>query len=246
MTWLIRQQEAGLQDFHPEFKHAVDALIGVIPNAEVGSFRLSGEIIDEMPTSPAQKMRPYQESVVTCFAIPITEDSLWIWHKHGENRSLMANYVLGLAARSIIDRLAALDNIKIEEITALVGQELSMVRLGELAGLGRRGWNNLLIHPEWGAWLQIHAVIGHMSAPLASELATDVCIHCGNCIRACPVKAVKPHRFNPVACSSVVAAPTRRKSKAIALTENSYIECRECIKSCPIGSAPEEIFEWKH
>ncbi len=228
----------------PEYKLLVSTMREVIPNVVIGSFRLTEELVNEMPQKPAQNLALHVGKTISCFAIPIEEDSLWVWHKHGENRSLFANYILAKAAQAVIDRLKAI-GLRAVEITELVGQEISMVKLGELAGLGKRGWNNLLIHPELGSWIQLHAIVSNVRATSAVELKIDTCIHCGNCINACPVNALRPREFNATACSAVVASPTMRKSKAIALTQNSYIECRECISNCPIGSEPERIFEWK-
>lgn len=220
-----------------------NSLVSIIPNAVHGSFTLTRSLLNDMPESASNDLEKYEGRTITCFAIPIDEDSLWVWHKHGNKRSLLANYVLFLAAQSIINDLSLI-SIEAQQLTDIVGQKISMVRVGELAGLGKRGWNNLLIHPEYGSWIQIHAIISNADLVGAIEMENDPCIKCGNCVTACPVNAVKPNSFNAIACSSVVASPTRRKSRAIALTENSYIECRECISSCPIGDQPEGIFEW--
>lgn len=219
-------------------------ILDVIPNAVIGHFTLSQEILNEAPESIKEALQAYQGQLVTCFAIPITEDSLWVWHKSGSRRFLLANYVLSAAAQSVVE---ALNHIGIAsvEITRLVGQSISMVKLGELSQLGRRGKNNLLLHPEWGAWLQLHAVISASETFYGADMLGAVCIGCDACLDACPVKAVKGVEFYPDACRVVVASPTHRKSKSLALTENSYIECRECVSHCPIGNRSEGILEWK-
>jgi epoxyqueuosine reductase len=237
----------------------LEALRDVVPDAVFGSFRLSDHHLARMEPDAAELLAPYVDWSIFVFAVPITDDGLWVWHHHGRHRSLMANYVLAKATRAIQRRLEAdgelavdlpaltHDEVGVEADLTLQPRErrVSMTELGELAGLGTRGWNNVLLHPEYGSWLQIHAMLVEEPLPFDAPLDYDVCTQCMQCIDACPVDALSPGAFDPDPCRAVVAAPWESRSAAEALTSESYIECRECITSCPIGLRAERIFEWR-
>lgn len=75
---------------------------------------------------------------------------------------------------------------------------LSLRYLGQLAGLGDIGLNNLLLTPSYGARVQIGAVI--TDAPLKPDgpiYADKVCIKCQKCIEACPTRAFDPDNYPP-------------------------------------------------
>ena len=67
--------------------------------------------------------------------------------------------------------------------------------LGERAGLGSARVNNLLLHPEFGSWIQLHALI--TDAQVAPDLApmSDPCISCLSCVSACPRQAITTEDF---------------------------------------------------
>jgi ferredoxin len=245
----------------PEQRYAAitSAVADVVPDAVFGAFELDDDHLRRLPEGAAARLAPYRGLSVFVFAIPITDDGLWVWHHHGRHRSLLANYVIAKATGAIQRRLGAAGESAID-VWGLTHDEpgveadlpnqpreqrVSMIELAELAGLGRRGWNNLLLHPEFGAWLQIHAVMTQPVVPRAVRLVEDVCTRCGLCITACPADALEPGAFHPGRCERVVAAPWDARSEAQALTAATYIECRECITSCPIGDPPEGIFQWR-
>ncbi len=75
---------------------------------------------------------------------------------------------------------------------------LSLRYLGQLAGLGDIGLNNLLLTPDWGPRVQLCAVI--TDAPLAPDgpkYADKVCTKCQKCIEACPTRAFDPENYPP-------------------------------------------------
>jgi epoxyqueuosine reductase QueG len=215
----------------------------IFPNILCGCFPINRDVLEGIPAGQVSVMSRYEGWSIFAFAIPITDDGLWVWHKHGDRRYLMANYVLHTAATSMIQHFAA-ENVEAIELTEVTGQSLSMVEIGERARIGRRGWNNLLLHPEWGSWLQIHALLVDYVVGPTSDM-NSVCIQCGKCIDACPVSAITPTSFAPRRCSVVVAAPWIPKSRAKSLSSSTYIECRECISSCPIGKSPEALNSWQ-
>jgi ferredoxin len=215
---------------------AANMVTGVVP--------LDKHILDQAPLPACQALSPYLGWSVFVFALPITDEVLWIWHRSAHRRHLFANYLLLLAAQRVQTRLNSLA-VNSADVAVQYPGVVSLVELAVRAGLGTRGLNNLLLHPEYGAWLQLHALVVEVPLPASPALAGDVCIRCARCIKACPAQAILGRTFLPEKCSQLVASPWMPRSKAIALTENSYVECAECVAVCPIGSPPERVMEWK-
>jgi epoxyqueuosine reductase QueG len=112
---------------------------------------------------------------------------------------------------------------------------LSHRELGALAGIGWRGRNNLLVHPEFGSRVRYTSIL--TDAPLPDRgIDLDAAAGCGDCracVGACPAGAIKmdPLAFDLDRC----AAQVRRFSKSEKL--NALI-CGICVKACGGASAP--------
>jgi epoxyqueuosine reductase len=74
-------------------------------------------------------------------------------------------------------------------------------KIGELAGLGWIGRNNLLVHPEFGARFRLVTVLTTIPLEPGAPLS-DNCGSCRRCASACPAKAIKERRedFDHLAC----------------------------------------------
>lgn len=214
------------------------------PNFVTGLFELTPEVISAAPDNAKDELETFKGWSMLVFALPIKDQALWIWHKAGQTRFLFANYILMRGSQAIQEMLTAA-GINSVDVPSAFGERISMTALGERAGLGTRGLNNLLLHPEYGSWLQIHAILIGQKLAYNDPLPFSVCTECNNCISACPAKALEPDHFYNNRCSLLVASPWLSRSKAIALTQDSYIECAECITSCPIGQQPEGLFTWR-
>ena len=220
------------------------ALQQLIPNIVVGSFQLTELILNQIPHDQQDKLKIYENKWIVVFAVPVTDEGLWVWHSMDGTCSLFANLLLEQAAQNSINVLREMKIFAIS-VSDIVGQNISMVELGVFAGLGQKGRHNLLVHAKHGAWLQLNAIIVSSAVFFNREHFDKICIECDYCIDACPVNALALDSFEAYKCSMVVASPTKRKSKAKALTFHCYIECNECISACPIGKPPEEIYEWR-
>lgn len=224
--------------------HILEILTKTAPTSVASSFCLKDSILAEAPMEVHKYLSLYYDWSVFIYALPIVDQSLWLWHRLDDQRYLFANHILERAADLIRDQLLA-DGIESIDIARRFAGTVSLVELGVRSGLGSRGVNNLLLHPHFGSWIQLHALLIDCTMADNRPLNNDVCTKCGLCVKACPAEAVLGKNFFPERCSSLVASPWMPKSKAIALTANSYLECAECINSCPIGKSPEELFSWK-
>ncbi|RJP27907.1 MAG: epoxyqueuosine reductase [Candidatus Omnitrophota bacterium] len=103
---------------------------------------------------------------------------------------------------------------------------LSHKKLGQLAGLGWIGRNNLLVNKRLGSQFRIVSILTDM--PLKKDKPVDDgCQNCMLCIRACPVKAIKKDRkdFNHIKCFE------KLKEFARQHVVEQYI-CGVCVNVC--------------
>lgn len=227
----------------------ISCILEFIPNAVYGTIslddqRLSG-ITNLLDKEEIKELNKYRGGSFLVFGIPIDDEALWFWNHVNKKRYLTANHIL---ESTIVELGNHFPDSRIRSIDRISNNKVAQVELAELAGIGTRGWNNLLLHPEYGAYLQLVTIATldrYSETEYSTPLLENICIKCGNCIDACPVNAISETGFIAYRCSSVVASPEKVKSKAVAVTANSYIECRACIDSCPIGLNIEKLNEWK-
>jgi epoxyqueuosine reductase QueG len=137
--------------------------------------------------------------------------------------------------------------------------------LAREAGLGRMGWNRILLHPEFGAAVVLGNVL--MDAELTAYHTTvqeNPCIECKLCVSVCPVGAIgKDGRFDFFSCythnyrerlggfadwlGKVIASKTVKAyrqsvtdSETISMWQNLSIggqtRCDRCVAVCPAGT----------
>lgn len=79
---------------------------------------------------------------------------------------------------------------------------LSLKPLAVAAGLGRMGVHRSVIHPRFGSFVLLGAVL--IDRPVTAEdhpIAYNPCLNCNLCVAACPVGALSPDgRFNFASC----------------------------------------------
>ena len=107
---------------------------------------------------------------------------------------------------------------------------VSHKKVAELAGLGWRGRNNLLVHPEFGSQVRLVTVLTDMPLAAGAPLAAN-CGECRRCVAACPARAIKDERddFDHRACFEMLKEFRRRGLVA------QFI-CGLCVKACPRSS----------
>ncbi len=120
---------------------------------------------------------------------------------------------------------------------------ISYKKAGVLAGLGSFGKNQLLIHPEWGAWLYLRTVVTDARLAPDAPLGFSPCDGCGSpCFEACPAGALSAAGIDRERCSISVGYRGTGQMM-VRLSPHSQINCEECRRACPIGVAPPRFGE---
>lgn len=105
------------------------------------------------------------------------------------------------------------------------------------AGLGFFGRNHCLIHPKYGSYFTIGAILTTLALPPDIPLAMN-CGSCTRCFTACPGKALSHERFNPWRCKSYLTQKKEvlnEEEKNILRKTPLIFGCDECQKCCPFN-----------
>lgn len=100
--------------------------------------------------------------------------------------------------------------------------------LAELAGIGWRGRNNLVVNPNFGPAIRLASVLTDI--PLKTDKPLDFgCSGCFECLKHCPAGAIAEDvaGFDHIACFEQLREFSRHKNFG------QYI-CGICIKNCPL------------
>ncbi len=107
-----------------------------------------------------------------------------------------------------------------------LGSVFSYKHAGEAAGVGKIGWNSMLITPDFGPRVRLACCLTEAELQPVNGQITGGCNGCGLCIDVCPVRALsmppdgEPYIINKFACSTYYSAAGG---------------CSECVRVCPIG-----------
>jgi len=107
------------------------------------------------------------------------------------------------------------------------------------AGLGVLGDNGLLIHPRYGSYVFIGAIL--LSRPIAPAPAVKEgeCLRCGACARACPTAALREGKREE--CLSHLTQKKKRTPEEDALIRRGPYRwgCDLCQTVCPMNRKAE-------
>lgn len=194
-------------DTRGRFDSSIREIAAGLGSAVVIGVRLSGPVLQTVVTGPT-----------------------WTYYYHYR----MVNYFLDQAALFISGECQRM-GYKSLPIPAsqildwdLLKGHLSHRSIGEIAGLGWRGRNNLLVNPDFGSQARYTTILTDMPLPDGREKSAGLsCGDCVKCLDVCPVDAIheSPADFDLDRC----AAQLRRFSKSEKL--NTMI-CGLCVKVC--------------
>jgi len=118
---------------------------------------------------------------------------------------------------------------------------ISYKKAGVLAGLGAFGKSQLLIHPQWGPWIWLRAVVTDAWLPPDAPIDFSPCTGCDRCLDACPAGALSESGFNRQACESYGVQAGGPAASAVRISPLGQINCDECLRACPIGTVPPRL-----
>jgi epoxyqueuosine reductase len=103
---------------------------------------------------------------------------------------------------------------------------ISHKKMGQIAGVGWIGRNNLLVHPVFGAHVRYNTVLTDMPLSADDPLETG-CGTCTACMQACPADAIKaePELFDHKGCFAML----KRFKNERGLGHHI---CGICVRAC--------------
>ncbi len=123
--------------------------------------------------------------------------------------------------------------LHMEYMNGRIMGDLSFKHAAVQAGIGEMGMNTLLLHPKYGARLNLMAIV--TDGPFAPDkpFTEKLCLweKCRKCLDACPVKALNDRwEINKERCNNFF-----RIHSNIYVETNGLVTCRECRKVCPLN-----------
>ncbi len=193
--------------FHPSFREVSESL----DYAVVIGMRLSQPVLDTVTVAPT-----------------------WTYYHHYRMVNLaldQAALAIGGACRRSGFMAFPVPASQILDWNHLRGH-LSHRAMGEMAGLGWRGRNNLLVHPRFGSMVRYATVLTDMPLPdrSAGEDITG-CGQCRECIAACPVGAIheEAETFELDRCTAQLRRFAREEKLNTMICGLCVRVCRGCI-----------------
>lgn len=152
---------------------------------------------------------------------------LYKWHYRQANNLL--DKIAFILSQKIIDRGFRALPIPASQIVDWNAQRghVSHRVLGEAAGLGWRGRNNLLVSEEYGSQIRLVSVLTDMVLK-PDQPVEQGCGECSRCVSVCPVRALgkNPGDYDLEKCYNLLTEFSRMKGIGQHI-------CGVCVKVCP-------------
>jgi epoxyqueuosine reductase QueG len=128
----------------------------------------------------------------------------WVWYPHEAERN-SNTCGADLHSKNTINNIAHYlkDEGYVSGIVPYPGKcGLRMKDFAEKTELGEIGDNYLFLHKEWGPWVHLRLLLTDAQFEVKPAVKSNVCIHCGMCVSACPAHAIKTDTFAGIACNN--------------------------------------------
>ena len=160
---------------------------------------------------------------------------LYKWHYRQANNLL--DKIAFILSQEIIDRGFRALPIPASQIVDWNAQRghVSHRVLGEAAGLGWRGRNNLLVTEEYGAQIRLVSVLTDLVMK-PDQPVKQGCGECSQCVSVCPVRALgeNPEDYDLAKCYGLLTEFSRMKGIGQHI-------CGVCVKACPGMVSKENV-----
>ncbi len=151
---------------------------------------------------------------------------LYKWHYQQANQFL--DKVAFILTQKIMEKGYQALPVPASQVVDWVGLKghVSHRVVGEAAGLGWRGRNNLLVHPKYGAQIRLVTVLTDMALESNPSIENQ-CGTCRKCVTACPAGALgetfKDYNINK--CNELLAQFSKERGIGVRI-------CGICVKAC--------------
>ena len=112
--------------------------------------------------------------------------------------------------------------------------------LGELAGLGFVGKNNMLINPRYGSYFFIGVLLTNLDLEIDQPIR-NMCKNCSKCIKACPTNALALN--NSLKCVSYLTQKKDLTKEEEKYINNNIFGCSICQQVCPFNRGVNNLHE---
>ena len=165
----------------------------------------------------------------------VTMKSEWVWYRaaDGSERCDADDHAAELC--HLIKEKLELQGFPTKIVPYPEESGLQFRFAAQSAGLGSIGKNAFLLHHEWGPWMHLRVIATEASFEVDFHSMDSICIECGECVEACPAKAITDESYDGLACRAY------RQSKGEYRPFGPQRElkyCEICAQVCPIGVGP--------
>ncbi len=233
------------QDIKDATRHLSLAACGIAPLPFPASF---AEILSKEPAVPfvpsdaARRtdtealLSDARAAIVILFPYKVeteeTDANIALYARAHDYHQINRAYLLRLAA-ILSEKAPAAAFLPICDTSPLVDRHLAY-----LAGLGFYGKNHCLIHPKYGSYFTIGALLTNLPLEPDTPLSLS-CGACTKCLAACPGRALSETGMQRNRCKSYLTQKkelTQEEETIIAKTPLIF-GCDECQKHCPYNES---------